>query len=111
MNHRRIRLTIETSESPAEDVCMTSIIQEEDHDQYLCWERVFARAIIRLQAPCNTTPWHFLSQILVDLVGLHVPYSQNSKKLARADENLLEAALAHLDAWNESRRSPRAAAS
>ena len=50
MNHPRIRLTIETFENPAEDVCMASTIQEEDYDKYLCWESVFARAILRLQA-------------------------------------------------------------
>ena len=111
MSAPRIRVTIETFENPVEDCCMTSVIQEEDHDRRLRYESVFARAIMRLQAPGDLTPWHFLAEILVELAELETPLSQDSEALAQAEEKLIEAADAVIEAWNESCRSPQAIAS
>ena len=54
------------------------------------------------------TPWHMLAEIIVEMAALQIPYSQDSEKLAEAEENLLAAAEATVEAWDESCRCPQA---
>jgi hypothetical protein len=110
MNYPRIRITIETSESPVEGCCMASIIQEEDQDRFPHWESVFARAILRLQALGEVPVWHFLADIIVELAELEASHSKDDTKLAQAEEKLIAAADAVAVAWEESRRHSQAVA-